>query len=281
MMRRSFAAAAAMKKPAMNVLRLDHLNVPIMRQLQIEEALYRADDRNWCVVNRGAAPATVVLGISGKPETLVHTAHAKRDGVPLLKRFSGGGTVLVGEGTVFVTFVCAGGAVPELPRLFPRELMAWTGLFYAPVVDGLLREGGGASAGAGPAFELLDNDYVLRVGNNDDAAGGALKIGGNAQSIGRDRWLHHTSWLWSFDRSAMARYLHMPPAEKRPAYRRDRAHDAFLCPMCEYVTPEASPRAFGDAVVARLGEWFTVQGATLEEAEGVRTREHRKSNVFL
>ena len=275
-------AIARAVKPAMNVLRLDlqrgGIPIPIMRQLQIEEALYRADDRNWCIVNRGAAPPTVVLGISGKPDELVHAERARRDGVPLLRRFSGGGTVLVGEGTVFVTFVCARGAVPELPKLFPRELMAWTGGFYAPVVDGLLRPGG-------PAFELLDNDYVLRDGGaggggaDGGGGGGALKIGGNAQSLGRDRWLHHTSWLWSFDRDEMAAYLQEPA--KRPEYRRDRSHGDFVCQMCDHAAPSASPRAFGDAVVARLGDWFAVEDATLEAAESVREREHRKSNVLL
>ena len=56
-------AVARAVKPAMNVLRLDLQRgggIPIMRQLQIEEALYRADDRNWCIVNRGAAPPTSV-----------------------------------------------------------------------------------------------------------------------------------------------------------------------------------------------------------------------------
>ena len=38
-------------------------------------------------------------------------------------------------------------------------------------------------------FSLRENDYVLD----------ARKIGGNAQSIIRDRWVHHTSFLWDFN----------------------------------------------------------------------------------
>ena len=50
----------------------------------------RADDRNWCIVNRGAACAdtTVVLGISGKPASS-RTWRVRRDDVPLYRRFTG------------------------------------------------------------------------------------------------------------------------------------------------------------------------------------------------
>ena len=37
----------------------------VLRQLKLEEALLRADDGNWCLVNDGAAGATAVLGLSG------------------------------------------------------------------------------------------------------------------------------------------------------------------------------------------------------------------------
>ena len=48
------------------------------------------DTRNWCIVNDGAAEVAVVLGISGKPHQLVEVDAAHRDGIPLIKRFSGG-----------------------------------------------------------------------------------------------------------------------------------------------------------------------------------------------
>lgn len=36
----------------------------IFRQLQIEEALLRTDDRNWCLVNENIKEKAVVLGVS-------------------------------------------------------------------------------------------------------------------------------------------------------------------------------------------------------------------------
>lgn len=78
---------------------------PIARQLRLEEALLRHDSRNWCVVNflaPGTAP-TVVVGLGGKAETLVRLDAAAAHGVPVVRRFTGGGTVVVAAGTVFTS----------------------------------------------------------------------------------------------------------------------------------------------------------------------------------
>ena len=55
-------------------------------------------------------------------------------------------------------------------------------------------------------FSLRENDYVL----------GAHKIGGNAQSIVKGRWVHHTSFLWDFDPAKM-RYLQVRAASTSAA----------------------------------------------------------------
>ena len=51
---------------AVHVVRCRGLS--ILQQLRLEEALLRADDRNWCILNDGApptAPPAIVMGISG------------------------------------------------------------------------------------------------------------------------------------------------------------------------------------------------------------------------
>lgn len=51
-------------RPVLHLLRLQ--GFPVLRQLQLEEALLRADLRNWCLLNDGAGDQpTIVLGISG------------------------------------------------------------------------------------------------------------------------------------------------------------------------------------------------------------------------
>jgi lipoate-protein ligase A len=38
---------------------------PIMQQLHLEEWLLRRSSDNWCIVNDGVAPPTIVMGVSG------------------------------------------------------------------------------------------------------------------------------------------------------------------------------------------------------------------------
>lgn len=50
----------------MHPVKLLHLQkVPILRQLLLEEALLRADTRNWCIINNGTSVPAIVMGISG------------------------------------------------------------------------------------------------------------------------------------------------------------------------------------------------------------------------
>lgn len=65
---------------------------------------------------------------------------------------------------------------------------------------------------------MRENDYCW----------GDKKIAGNAQAIIKDRWLHHTSFVWDYRRELMA-LLQEP--ERRPKYRGTRQHDSFLTPL--------------------------------------------------
>ena len=148
-------------------------NVPILRMLQLEEALFRNDRRSWFITNEwdSVQPAAeaLVLGISGKPEQMLHVEAAQRSGVPVIKRFTGGGTVVVDSDTLFASFIVAEGALPDV-RPYPEPMLAWSGELYA---DALQRCGV-------DGFAVRANDYCLSD----------LKFGGNAQSISGKRWLH-------------------------------------------------------------------------------------------
>ncbi len=175
-------------------------NTPILKQLEIEESLIRKDSRNFCIVNRGS-PRTIVMGISGKAENLLHEELVQKDNIPVIRRFSGGGTVIVDEETLFITFIFSKGDIGISP--FPESIMRWSADLYA-------------NAWKIPGFSLRENDYIICD----------KKCGGNAQYIRKDRWLHHTSFLWDYKKENME-YLQMP--EKRPKYREDRGHLEFLC----------------------------------------------------
>lgn len=91
-------------------MRFVRLNgTPIFRQLQMEELLMRHDQHNYCLFNsthEGAArDVSVVTGLGGRIPELVDESLCCRDKIPIIRRYSGGGTVVVDKNTVFVTFI--------------------------------------------------------------------------------------------------------------------------------------------------------------------------------
>lgn len=76
---------------------------------------------------------------------LVEAKSVLRDYIPIIRRFTGGGTVIVDNDTIFVTLICNKDAVPNV-QPFPRSIMSWSGLLYSKVFEGLadfhLRENG-------------------------------------------------------------------------------------------------------------------------------------------
>ena len=210
-----------------NLIRLE--NTPILTQLKLEEALYRHDDRNWCLVNQYSGPPTVVLGISGQPSKLVKVEDVSRDNIPMIRRFSGGGTVILHSGSFLVSFVCRKdflGAERNLAES-PGGLMSWSQSYYADMFR-RMRESNRMDVDESTEFGLTGQDYTF---------GGTRKIGGNAQALSKDRFVHHTSFLWSYDPDIM-KYLTIP--EKQPEYRANRDHGDFLCRMCDVILDSAA-----------------------------------------
>lgn len=235
-------------KPILNLIELN--STPILQQLQWEEALLRADQENWCLFNRGSPPA-IVMGISGKVEQLIEQDKLERAPLPLIRRFSGGGTVVVDENTLFVTLICQTNALSIPP--FPRPLMQWTAdHLYRPLFPPSL-------------FQLQENDYALE----------GRKWGGNAQSIIKGRWLHHSSLLWDYQSDYMD-YLLFPP--KTPAYRQGRGHTDFLCRLCDY-WPDVL--VFQEKILEQLSQYFTLVERKKEELEKVENLPHRKVTMQI
>lgn len=217
----------------------------ILDQLHLEEALLRAGSGNFCVINRGSPPA-IVMGLSAKVSELVNLEKIKSAPLPIIKRFSGGGTVVVDENTLFITFIMN----RELLNiaLQPEVIMKWTESLYKEVF-------------LSSHFQLRENDYVFQE----------KKFGGNAQYLRKDRFLHHTSFLWDFDQEKMDYLLH--PA-KTPTYREGRSHSDFLCKMKDY---EPSKENFLDRVLKTLQLQFQINFVKKEMLENLLLKPHRKT----
>lgn len=245
-------------RPVLRVVRC--AGVPVLRQLRLEEALLRAGTGSWAVLNDAAAPdpPTVVLGVSGKVRELVDVEAAVADGVRAVRRFSGGGTVLVDGGTALYGLVVARAHLPHVAP-FPEPLMRWSAAVYAEALR--------VAAPSESGFALRAQDFAL----------GARKFGGNAQSITKERWLHHTSVLWDYDEERMARYLRYPA--KTPKYRAGRKHADFLTRLRDVVPDRAG---FAGAMRHSLkAHGFTCVDVTLEEAEDEFLRLPHLSNTRM
>lgn len=205
-------------------------NLPIFQQLQLEEALLRADKGNWCLINEGSPPA-IVMGISGKIEELVDTEKAQAAKIPVIKRFSGGGTVVVDEETIFVTYIFQKDFHPF--AAYPEPILRWSEEIYRAFF---------------PALTLRENDYVI----------GEKKCGGNAQYIKKDRWLHHTTFLWDYSPEKMGLLLH---PKKAPAYRQGRLHEEFLTRLSAHA---AYKTAWIEGLKQQLKQRYSAQETTLK-----------------
>jgi lipoate-protein ligase A len=146
----------------------------------------------------------VVLGAGGRIADEVEEAACTADGVPVLRRSSGGGTVLLGKGCLLFSLVLSYERSPLL-----REVRS----SYCYIL-GILREA---------LADLLPG--VACAGTSDLAAAG-LKFSGNSQQRKRNSLLHHGTLLYAFDSCLLSRYLRQPP--RQPEYRAGRDHKAFV-----------------------------------------------------
>lgn len=222
-------------------------NYPIFHQLQIEEMLLRTTEDNWCILNTGSSPA-IVLGISGKVEEMVHVDKHKKNPISLIKRYSGGGTVIVDNNTLFSSFIFQKSA--HTFPLFPENILRWSTSFYQRALN--IAD-----------FQLKENDYVI----------GSKKCGGNAQYIQKNRFVHHTTFLWDF-KPALMDLLAYP--KKTPSYRKGRCHEEFLCSLNKYFS---SKTTFLNYIKTALFNTYSVK--EVSAASLILSQEHRQSTKHL
>jgi lipoate-protein ligase A len=145
---------------------------------------------------------SVVLGSGCKLADDVDLVATGRDGIPIVRRSSGGGTVLLGTGCLCYSLVLAYARAVELTEIASS---------YRWILDRVL--------------ESLKITGTTQEGISDLAIGG-WKFSGNAQQRKRNHLLHHGTILYALDLNAIERYLR--PPERQPEYRARRAHGAFI-----------------------------------------------------
>lgn len=147
----------------------------------------------------------VVLGYVCKIEDDVNRADCEKRGVPILRRSSGGGTVLQSRGVLNYALVL------PIENGTPTENLTTTNAFVMQKTR--------------TALQTLVRDEVSIRGITDLAIGD-LKFCGNAQRRRRNWLLFHGAFLLDCDLDLMSALLKLPP--RQPDYRAHRTHADFV-----------------------------------------------------
>lgn len=173
----------------------------------------------------------VVLGRACRVIDDVHLAACRQDGLPILQRATGGGTVLQGPGCLSYALVLPLDLHPDLAdiRRTNRFILQHT------------------------AAALHRWEPATTFRGISDLAIGDMKISGNAQRRTRKALLFHGTILHGMQAEIIAHYLKQPA--RQPDYRQDRPHGAFLRTI--QAKAEDIKLAIADAwsVDSTLGAW--------------------------
>lgn len=191
---------------------------------------------DWCEENGGeeilrfweSPEYFVVVGYANKIATEVNIANCEAKKIPVLRRCSGGGTVLQGRGCLNYALI-----------LQIAENSPFAGITSA---NKFIMERNRA------AIELAGREVLqppsgshgltrpaISVRGCTDLAAGNVKFSGNSQRRHKKLLLFHGTFLLDFDLKLVSEFLQMP--SKRPDYRADRSHKDFL--MNLYLSADA------------------------------------------
>lgn len=163
----------------------------------------------------------VVLGRASRVADDVYLSACEKDDVPILRRASGGGTVLQGPGCLSYAIVVPCALYPEFMTI------RTTNRFVLERIAEALHRWEPATTFRGIS----------------DLAIGDMKCSGSAQRRTGKALLFHGTILHGMSADLVARYLKHP--SRQPEYRSDRPHRAFLRTIS--APPQAIKRAIANA----------------------------------
>jgi lipoate-protein ligase A len=151
-----------------------------------------------------APRSAVIIGRSSRYEEEVNIDFCERHSIPVLRRCSGGTSVVIGRGCLMYAAVLAFERWPQL-----RMVDAAHQYVLGRVADAVTK--------LAPGAEMQ--------GTSDLTIGG-LKFSGNSLRCKRDHLLYHGTLLYDFDLELIASALRAPP--RQPDYRAGRPHAQFV-----------------------------------------------------
>jgi lipoate-protein ligase A len=150
----------------------------------------------------------VVLGRSSDPAVEVNLAACRQKNIPILRRASGGGTILAGPGCLMYAVVLRHEGVETTRSITHchQHVLSRMVQSLSPLVPGV------RSAGT--------SDLAFQVGDS------LQKFSGNALRMKREFYLYHGTLLYDFDLDLVSELLASQTRE--PIYRANRAHGEFI-----------------------------------------------------
>jgi lipoate---protein ligase len=179
----------------------------IEANLALDEALLIHADlgRAGAVLRFWDSPQfAVVLGASRRLAHDVRVDACHEDQVPIVRRSSGGGTVVIGPGALNVTVILPDATAPGLSAVDRA---------HRYVLERL-------------AAALHASDRPVAVEGLGDLTVAGRKFAGSAQRRLRNWFFVHCTILHAFPLELIGRYLTVP--SRQPAYRAGRTHAEFL-----------------------------------------------------
>jgi lipoate---protein ligase len=172
----------------------------------LDEALLERADGEYLRLWESSAPV-VVLGRSAPIEREVDISACAAAGVPVVRRPSGGQTVLIGPGCLMYAVVLDLQTRPELAAI-DRAHQFVLGKMLA------------ALRPLAPNIEIAGTSDLVLAGDPSH------KFSGNALRLKRTHLLYHGTLLYDFDLALVERLLTTPV--RQPTYRAERSHREFL-----------------------------------------------------
>jgi lipoate---protein ligase len=176
---------------------------------------------DWCENGGGeeiirfweSAETFVVAGYANSIATEVKVAACKARGIPILRRCSGGGTVVQGAGCLNYTLVL------RISENSPLASISGANRF-------IMERNRATMESLHKSINHQPSTINPEIRGHTDLAICGRKFSGNSQRRKKNFLLFHGTFLLNFDFALVSEFLAMP--SKQPDYRRNRSHNEFL-----------------------------------------------------
>jgi lipoate-protein ligase A len=156
----------------------------------------------------------VVVGRSSHVGKEVNEEFCRKEGIPILRRSSGGAAIVTGPGCLMYGLVLSYAVRPELKDITRAHSFILKQLTTA--LGPMLSHAGTIACGGTSDLAVHDHEDATKI----------RKFSGNSLRMKRTHLLYHGTLLYAFDLGLIEKCLRMPP--RQPDYRRARPHRDFV-----------------------------------------------------